>query len=62
MRFHLFRDGGFAFGFVRVLPGAYLAREVNGQNPGHEYIRAAMVAPKEEMRQGLIRLRDCIYK
>ena len=47
---------------VRVLPGAYLAREVNGQNPGHEYIRAAMVAPKEEMRQGLIRLRDCIYK
>ena len=47
---------------VRVLPGAYLAREVNGQNPGHEYIRVAMVAPKEEMQQGLIRLRDCIYE
>ena len=46
---------------VRVLPGAYLAREVNGQNPGEEYIRVAMVAPKEEMQNGLIRLRDCIY-
>ncbi|MDQ2090438.1 aminotransferase class I/II-fold pyridoxal phosphate-dependent enzyme [Marimonas arenosa] len=46
---------------VRVLPGAYLAREVNGQNPGQGYIRVAMVAPKEEMQQGLIRLRDCIY-
>ena len=46
---------------VRVLPGAYLAREVNDHNPGHGYIRAAMVAPKQEMQQGLIRLRDCIY-
>ncbi|UYV37482.1 aminotransferase class I/II-fold pyridoxal phosphate-dependent enzyme [Rhodobacteraceae bacterium D3-12] len=46
---------------VRVLPGAYLAREVNGHNPGQGYIRAAMVAPKQEMQQGLTRLRDCIY-
>ncbi len=46
---------------VRVLPGAYLAREVNDHNPGQGYIRAAMVAPKQEMQQGLIRLRDCIY-
>ncbi len=46
---------------VRVLPGAYLAREVNDHNPGRGYIRAAMVAPKQEMQQGLIRLRDCIY-
>ncbi|WP_284163804.1 aminotransferase class I/II-fold pyridoxal phosphate-dependent enzyme [Frigidibacter sp. SD6-1] len=47
---------------VRVLPGAYLAREVAGDNPGKGYIRVAMVAPKEEMRQGLTRLRDCIYR
>ncbi len=47
---------------VRVLPGAYLAREVNGVNPGQPYIRAAMVAPKDEMERALITLRDCIYK
>ncbi|MBR9650222.1 aminotransferase class I/II-fold pyridoxal phosphate-dependent enzyme [Thalassovita aquimarina] len=46
---------------VRVLPGAYLSRDVDGFNPGKEYIRVAMVAPKEDMRRGLIRLRDCIY-
>lgn len=46
---------------VRVLPGAYLARDVNGQNPGQDYIRVAMVAPMTEMQNGLIRLRDCIY-
>lgn len=46
---------------VRVLPGAYLAREVGGENPGKGYIRVAMVAPKDDMRRGLIRLRDCIY-
>ncbi|MDI3338004.1 aminotransferase class I/II-fold pyridoxal phosphate-dependent enzyme [Defluviimonas aestuarii] len=46
---------------VRVLPGAYLAREVGGHNPGKGYIRVAMVAPKEEMRRGLTMLRDCLY-
>lgn len=46
---------------VRVLPGAYLSREAGGQNPGKGYIRVALVAPKEEMRRGLIRLRDCVY-
>ncbi|WP_137701048.1 aminotransferase class I/II-fold pyridoxal phosphate-dependent enzyme [Marimonas lutisalis] len=46
---------------VRVLPGAYLARDVNGINPGKGYVRVAMVAPKDEMEHGLIRLRDCIY-
>lgn len=47
---------------VRVLPGAYLAREVDGENPGKGYIRVALVAPKEETQRGLIRLRDCLYK
>ena len=46
---------------VRVLPGAYLSREVGGNNPGQGYIRVAMVAPKDEMAQGLNRLRDCLY-
>jgi N-succinyldiaminopimelate aminotransferase len=46
---------------VRVLPGAYLSREAGGQNPGKGYIRVALVAPKDEMQRGLIRLRDCIY-
>ncbi|WP_127901783.1 aminotransferase class I/II-fold pyridoxal phosphate-dependent enzyme [Solirhodobacter olei] len=47
---------------VRVLPGAYLGREVEGGNPGRGYIRVAMVAPRDEMRRGLIQLRDCLYK
>ncbi|TCP40164.1 aminotransferase class I/II-fold pyridoxal phosphate-dependent enzyme [Rhodovulum marinum] len=46
---------------VRVLPGAYLSRDVNGENPGAGYIRVAMVAPEQEMRHGLTRLRDCLY-
>lgn len=46
---------------VRVLPGAYLSRDVNGDNPGKGYIRVAMVAPMNEMQAGLIALRDCIY-
>ncbi|MBL4928500.1 aminotransferase class I/II-fold pyridoxal phosphate-dependent enzyme [Fuscibacter oryzae] len=46
---------------VRVLPGAYLSRDVNGENPGKGYIRVALVAPKQEMQRGLITLRDCLY-
>jgi N-succinyldiaminopimelate aminotransferase len=46
---------------VRVLPGAYLGHGVGHENPGHGYIRVAMVAPIDECRDGLLRLRDCIY-
>jgi N-succinyldiaminopimelate aminotransferase len=46
---------------VRVLPGAYLARDTDEGNPGQPYIRVAMVAPKDEMRRGLEKIRDCIY-
>jgi len=47
---------------VRVLPGAYLSRpEVDG-DPGQKYIRAALVAPKEETQRGLEVIRDCLYK
>ncbi|WP_420862070.1 aminotransferase class I/II-fold pyridoxal phosphate-dependent enzyme [Algirhabdus cladophorae] len=54
---HLWQQTG-----VRVLPGAYLARDVDGENPGKGYIRVALVAPKQDMQRGLIQLRDCIYK
>jgi len=47
---------------IRVLPGAYLSRDFGGQNPGKNYIRLAMLAPKEEMQRGLISLRNCLYK
>ena len=46
---------------VRTLPGAYLSREVNGENPGAKYIRVAMVAPTQEMQRGLTLIRDCLY-
>jgi len=46
---------------VRVLPGAYLAREVGGENPGRGYIRVALVAAPQETQRGLTMLRDCLY-
>jgi len=46
---------------VRVLPGTYLSREINGDNPGAGYIRVALVAPKQETQRGLTMLRDCLY-
>lgn len=47
---------------VRVLPGAYFARDAEGGNPGRGYIRAAMVADNEEdLQRGLTLIRDCIY-
>lgn len=46
---------------IRVLPGAYLARDVNGENPGAKYIRVALVVPdKEELRRALETMRDCL--
>lgn len=46
---------------VKVLPGGYLSRDTASGNPGKGYIRVALVAPKDEMQRGLIRLRDCLY-
>ncbi len=55
---------------VRVLPGAYLSRDVAGPegaghnariNPGKGYIRVALVAPRDETRDGLAKLRACLY-
>lgn len=47
---------------VRVLPGAFLAREADGHNPGEKYIRVAMVAPINETQRGLTAIRDCLYR
>ena len=46
---------------VRVLPGSYLAQNVGGGNPGQNYIRVALVAPKDETTRGLEAIRDCLY-
>lgn len=46
---------------ARVLPGEYLSRDVDGTNPGKKYIRVAMVAGRDELQDGLMRLRTCLY-
>ena len=51
----LWKDTG-----VRTLPGAYLSQPTDTGNPGQEYIRVALVAPKEDVQRGLNLLRDCI--
>lgn len=47
---------------VRVLPGGYLARTVDGVTPGADHVRAALVAPRDETRRGLTAIRDCLYR
>ncbi|SEW45755.1 Aspartate/methionine/tyrosine aminotransferase [Cognatiyoonia koreensis] len=46
---------------VRVLPGAYISRDMGQGNPGAGYIRVALVAPKQDVQRGLELIRDCIY-
>ncbi len=46
---------------VRVLPGAYLARDAAGGNPGKGYIRVALVAPKDETHAALATIRRALY-
>ena len=47
----LWRDHG-----VRVMPGAYLAREAEGRNPGAAYVRAALVHDLDTTREALSRM------
>jgi aspartate/methionine/tyrosine aminotransferase len=51
---------------VQVLPGAYLAREGglggDGGNPGAGHVRVALVALESKVREGLTRLRACVYE
>ena len=46
---------------VRVLPGAYLGQGEGEANPGHNYIRVAMVSTQSECIRGLTALRDRLY-
>lgn len=41
---------------VIVLPGSYLAREVNGVNPGNNFVRMALVANMEETTEAARRI------
>ncbi len=46
---------------LRVLPGAYLSRDADGENPGRGFVRVAMVAPIDELEVALRRLRTALY-
>jgi len=46
---------------VKVLPGSYLSADTAQGNPGKQYIRVAMVAPTQQMQEGLEKLRTCLY-
>jgi N-succinyldiaminopimelate aminotransferase len=41
-----------------VLPGSFLAREVQGVNPGAGFIRIALVASLEECLEATRRIRE----
>ena len=49
---------------VRALPGAYLSRPVpadlGGGDPGTQYLRVALVAPADQVRQGLNAIRNVL--
>ena len=45
-----------AEGGIRVIPGAYLARRVDGYNPGAGYIRLALVHDLDTTREALTRI------
>lgn len=43
---------------LTVLPGSYLSRPFNGENPGAKRVRMALVAPVDECIEGAKRLRE----
>lgn len=46
---------------VKVLPGAYLGRlDADGVNPGAGYVRAALVASRDDVVRGLAAIRDTL--
>ena len=47
---------------VRVLPGAYLAQEKNGRNPGQDFIRVALVAQQNVTEEALTKIRSFLDK
>ncbi len=55
-----FAQGLFAAKNVTVLPGQFLSRTVNGENPGKNRIRLALVAPLGECIEAARRIRDYV--
>jgi N-succinyldiaminopimelate aminotransferase len=51
-----FARGLFAATHITVLPGSYLSRERNGENPGAGYVRIALVAEHAEVMQAAQRI------
>ena len=51
----LWREAG-----VKVLPGGYLARAASGDNPGHAYIRIALVHGRDKTKDALARMKTCL--
>lgn len=47
---------------VTVVPGSYLSREANGQNPGAGRVRMALVAPLAECIEGAQRIRTFLTR
>ena len=45
---------------IKVIPGAYFSRVVNGINPGTEFIRVALVADEPELKVGLQGLKEVL--
>ena len=45
---------------VTVLPGSYLSRDVDGQNPGNHHVRMALVAPFDECIEAASRIKQFI--
>ncbi len=45
---------------VTVLPGSYLARDAEGLNPGHHYVRMALVATEAECIEAAERIRSFV--
>ncbi len=45
---------------INLLPGSYLSREANDINPGHGYVRIALVAPLDECVEAAERIKDFI--
>ena len=46
---------------VKTLPGKYLGRADKGLNPGTDFLRIALVAPIDEMSEGLKRINKCLF-
>ena len=45
---------------VMVLPGSFLSRPVDGNNPGKDYVRMALVAPLEDCTEAAERIKSYI--